>query len=209
MIVKRLGGGGLQLPHDSEIPMASILDKPAVRDAVLPIRVEQYHRLGEEGIIPEQTELLRGVIVERMVKSPLHTYIVQLFVRWLEAAVDVGHYVRKEEPLTLSDSEPEPDVAVVPGVPEDYRQSHPTSAEFVIEVAIATVALDREKADIYAAEGVSEYWIVVPDERMVETYREPTPNGYRFHEQLTDPDIVLCPKLLPQAVIRLADVFRT
>jgi hypothetical protein len=44
--------------------MASILDNAAVRSAALPITVEQYHRLGEAGIIPQHNELLRGVIVE-------------------------------------------------------------------------------------------------------------------------------------------------
>jgi len=61
--------------------MSSILDKPSIRHAALPITVEQYHRLGEQAIISEQTELLRGVIIEQMTKSPLHTYVVQLLVR--------------------------------------------------------------------------------------------------------------------------------
>jgi hypothetical protein len=49
--------------------MARILDKPSVRYAALPISVEQYHRLNREGIIGERTELLRGVIIERVTKS--------------------------------------------------------------------------------------------------------------------------------------------
>jgi hypothetical protein len=43
----------------------SILDNPAVRQAVLPVTVEQYHRWGESGLIRENTELLRGIIVEK------------------------------------------------------------------------------------------------------------------------------------------------
>ena len=60
--------------------MASILENAAVRDAALPISVEQYHRLGQAGIIPQHTELLRGVIVEKMVKSPEHSWLVQRLV---------------------------------------------------------------------------------------------------------------------------------
>ena len=52
--------------------MFSILENNAVRDAVLPISVEQYHQLGESGILQGNTELLRGVIVEKMIKSPKH-----------------------------------------------------------------------------------------------------------------------------------------
>jgi hypothetical protein len=53
--------------------MAAILDRLSVRHAALLLSVEQYHRLNEEGILSERTELLRGVIIERMTKSPLHT----------------------------------------------------------------------------------------------------------------------------------------
>ncbi len=45
--------------------MSSILDSQAIRRAALPISVEQYHQLGAGGIIPEQTELLQGVILEK------------------------------------------------------------------------------------------------------------------------------------------------
>ena len=48
--------------------MASILDQPAMRQATLPMTVEQYHHLSEQSIISERTELLRGVIIEQMTK---------------------------------------------------------------------------------------------------------------------------------------------
>ena len=81
--------------------MASILEQPAVREAVLPISVEQYHRLGEAGIVPERTELLRGIVVEQMIKTPLHTWTVQRLVDWLRSAAPAGLHVRQEQPLTL------------------------------------------------------------------------------------------------------------
>jgi Uma2 family endonuclease len=187
--------------------MSAILERPSVRDAALPITVAQYHRLSDEAIISERTELLQGVIIEQMTKSPRHTYIVQLLVKWLEAIVDAGHYVRKEEPLTLADSEPEPDVAVVRGTPEDYRSQHPATADLLIEVAIATVDLDRDKADVYAAAGVAEYWIVVVEEGAVEVYRDLSPAGYRTTLRFTDRETLLRPGRLPQAAIRLANIF--
>lgn len=187
--------------------VSSILDRPSVRHAALPITVEQYHRLSEQAIIREQTELLRGVIIEQMTKSPLHTYVVQILVKWLDSVVGENHYVRKVEPLTLTDSEPEPDVAVVPGTPEEYRDQHPTTADLVIEVAIATLELDRDKADVYAAAGVPEYWVVVPEDRAIEINRDPSPNGYLATERYTDAEAILRPGPLPQASIRLASVF--
>jgi Uma2 family endonuclease len=187
--------------------MPSILDKPSIRRAALPITVEQYHRLGEQAIIAEQTELLRGVIIEQMIKSPVHTYAVRRLVKLLESVVAADCHVRKEEPLTLADSEPEPDVAVVRGTPEDYRKEHPSGAELVAEVAGATLELDRDKAELYAAAGVPEYWIVVPEERAVEVFCDPSPSGYRSSIRHTAADAVLRSTRLPQLAIRAASLF--
>lgn len=187
--------------------MTSILEKLSVRRVALPISVEQYHRLGQEGIIGQRTELLRGVIIERMTKSPLHTFVVQLIVRWLQESIEADQHLRKEEPLTFADSEPEPDIAVVSGKPDSYRVCHPATAELVIEVAIASVGLDRDKGDIYAAAGVPEYWVVIPEERAVEIYRDPTANGYAVCERLTDGESQLRPRRAPRATIRLASLF--
>lgn len=158
--------------------IAGILDELEIREAALPLTVEQYHRLSAESIVPERTELLRGVIIEQMTKSPLHTFLVQRLARWIEPALPKEWFARKEEPLTFADSEPEPDIAVVAGRPEDYRTAHPATAALVVEVAIATVGIDRAKADVYAAAGVAEYWIVLPESRTVEILRHPGPAGY-------------------------------
>lgn len=173
--------------------IACILDEPAIRGAALPLTVEQYHRLSAEGIVPERTELLRGVIIEKMTKSPLHTFLVQRLARWIELAPPTGWFVRKEEPLTLADSEPEPDIAVVAGSPEDYRMAHPATARLVVEVAIATLGIDRAKADVYAAAGIPEYWIVIPDTRTVEIHRRPGPAGYGERHTVSATDATLQP----------------
>jgi Uma2 family endonuclease len=168
-----------------------ILDEPEVRGAALPLTVEQYHRLSMAGIVPEQTELLQGVVIEQITKSPLHTFLVHRLTRWIESALPAGWFVRKEEPLTLADSEPEPDIAVVAGCPEDYRTAHPATAALVVEVAIATTGIDRAKGDIYAAAGIPEYWIVIPDSRTVEILRRPGPAGYGERMTVSAADAVL------------------
>lgn len=157
---------------------AAILENSVVRQAVLPITVDQYHRLGEAAILGEDTELLRGLIVRQMVKSPLDTWIVaQLFER-LRELVSVEMHVRQEQPLTFSDSEPEPDLAVVRGPLNDYRLRHPSGSELVIEVAIDSPELDRSKLELYASAGVGEVWIVLAKEKTIEVYREPRDSGY-------------------------------
>lgn len=37
--------------------VVGIRDEPEIREAALPLTVEQYHRLSAEGIVPERTEL--------------------------------------------------------------------------------------------------------------------------------------------------------
>ncbi len=63
--------------------MIQILEKSAVRKMAMPMTVEQYHRLSESGIIPERTELLRGVVLEKMSKSPIHSILVIWLYKWL------------------------------------------------------------------------------------------------------------------------------
>lgn len=186
--------------------MASILDNAAVRDAALPITVEQYHRLGEAGIIPQHTELLRGVIVEKMVKSPEHSWLVQRLADWLRASVPAGWHVRQEQPLTLADSEPAPDLAVVAGEAADYRGEHPSTAALVIEVAIRSESLDREKAQACAAAGVDEFWLVLPHKRAIEALANPTPAGYAAR-RLVGEGQELTATVLPSLRLSLADLF--
>ena len=79
--------------------------------------------------------------------------------------------LRIEQPLTLEDSEPDSDLAIVRGSRDDYRAAHPTTALLVIEVAISTEEIDRAKTAIYAVAEVGEYWLVVPARRQVVVHR--------------------------------------
>jgi Uma2 family endonuclease len=75
-----------------------------------------------------------------------------------------------------ADSEPEPDVALVPG-PADPR-ALPQTAQLAVEVVVTQRAAAHRKAPIYARAGVDEYWIVdVPDETVV-VHRNPVAGRY-------------------------------
>ena len=164
--------------QERAVPMSSILDNSTVRNAVLPFTVEQYHQLGEAGIVAESTELLRGIILRKPIKSPRHTWLVQFLADWLRESLPPAFFVRQEQPLTLPDSEPEPDIAVIEGSPDDYRLAHPRTARLVMEVAISSVDLDREKAPLYAAAGIEEFWLVLPERKTVEVYTGASSGGY-------------------------------
>jgi hypothetical protein len=64
-------------------------------------------------------------------------------------------------PVALDDeSEPEPDLAVVPGTWASYRAGHPSRPALVVEVAESSLAFDRgDKGSLYARNGARDYWI--------------------------------------------------
>src|SRR6266446_4049646 len=98
----------------------SILEIPEVRQRVSPLSVEEYHRLSEFNENGRRTELIRGIVIEKMSKSPLHSSVAKLLYDKLVQILPDGFIVRREDPLTLPDSEPEPDIAVVRGRKEDF-----------------------------------------------------------------------------------------
>ena len=162
--------------------MLTILDEPEMRLHALPLSVSSYEKMGELGLIEEKTELIRGVIFEKMSKSPLHSGLVRAFLRALQAVLEPDRYfVSPEQPMRLSDSCPEPDLAVISGLEGDFMLRHPESARLVVEISISTEALDREKANLYAEAGVGEYWLVLPEKKRIERFNAPGPGGYAEH----------------------------
>ena len=69
--------------------------------------------------------------------------------------------VRMGQSLSLADSCPEPDLAVVKENTRQDQHRHPATARFIIEIALSSEALDREKAAVYAEGGGAEYWIIL------------------------------------------------
>ena len=127
-----------------------------------------------------------------MSKSPLHGLIAALLYDRLAAQVPKGLSVWKEEPLTLADSEPEPDISITRGERRNRAQGHPSTAELVVEVAVSSPALDRENAALYAEAGIKEYWIVLGSERRVEVYRRPESGRYQETQTLGSEDWLEC-----------------
>jgi Uma2 family endonuclease len=152
---------------------ADILEIPEVRRRVSPLSVAEYHRLGEFNENGRRTELIRGIMIEKMSKSPLHRITTSRLYGRLLALLPQGFSVWKEEPLTFVDSEPEPDISITRGQEDDYARSHPTSAELVVEVTVSSPTLDRANAALYAEAGIKEYWIILGLERRVEITDSP------------------------------------
>jgi Uma2 family endonuclease len=122
-----------------------------------------------------------------------------------------GWLVRVQLPLALDDiSEPEPDVAVVPGTARDYRRIHPSEAVLVVEVADTSLRLDRKrKASAYARVGIADYWIVNLVDGVLEVHRQPSREGRRWRYasvEILGPEAVVTPLAAPGARVRVADL---
>jgi len=186
--------------------MSAILEIPEVRQRVSRLSVEEYHRLNEFNDNGRRTELVRGIVIEKMSKSPQHRVLASRLYQLLLALLAEGYSAWKEEPLTLADSEPEPDISVTHGSESDFAESHPTTAELVIEVAVSSATLDRENTSLYAEAGVKEYWIVLGPEKRLEVYRQPENGRYRESLQYGPADTLQCASV-PAVRIRVSDLF--
>jgi Uma2 family endonuclease len=177
-------------------------------------RVE-YDRLIDLGMFEgERLELLDGLLVVREPQRSYHASITQHVARIVEAAFGPGWLARHQLPLALDDdSEPEPDVAMVPGAPLDYFHAHPSNAALIVEVADSSLRFDRRfKTGLYARAGIADYWIVNLVDNMVEVHRDPAPSAhaefgavYRQIERLRPP-AVITPLEAPAARIPVADL---
>ncbi len=167
--------------------MLSVLENPAIRARAYAVSVADYHKMIERRAIGENLELLRGALIEKMSKSSVHSKIVMRLLRWFMRELPAGYFVRPEQPLTLADSEPEPDLAIICGDDTEMDAGHPTTAEVVIEVCVSSEAIDRFKLQLYAESGVRECWLVLADERVLERHTASDGTAYRNLERVTFP----------------------
>ena len=191
--------------------MVEMLDISEVRARVATVSLDRYHGMIDAGDFGDRkVELLNGILVEKMTKSALHVFLVRSIADLLEEHCDLERMiVRQENPVTVPfpdrDSQPEPDISVVLGQDSDFKFEHPSAAQFVVEVAISSANVDLAKSGIYATAGVEEYWIVRPEQRVTEVFRNPVDGEYS--ERVTvDANELLPSTALPGFELNLADL---
>jgi Uma2 family endonuclease len=174
-------------------------------ELVRPITRSEYDRMVELGLFQdERVELLRGVLVKMSPQLAPHASTIRKLTHLLMAQLQGRFDLSIQCPLALSDdSEPEPDVAIVPR--GDYDARHPSTALLVIEVSDTTLKKDRSKAAVYASAGVGEYWIVNLGARTVEIYESPDGDRYAGSRTLRGGD-VLRPAAIADVAIAVAEI---
>jgi Uma2 family endonuclease len=157
-------------------PVESVAAIP--NDLIWRLSIEQYHAIIQAGILTDDdsVELQEGWLVFKLPKNPPHRVTTRLVRIALENILPPGWYVDSQEPITLSNSEPEPDIVVVRGDTRQYLDRHPGAEDIalIIEVSDTTLQRDRTvKKGIYARAGISIYWILNLVEEQVEVYSQP------------------------------------
>jgi Uma2 family endonuclease len=153
---------------------------PFIGDGDSPPRltVAEYHRLAAEGKLTDDgVELLEGLLVKKMPKNPRHVLVLKRLSRLLEKMLSHRFGMRVQDPITLSGSEPEPDLVVVRGKEEEFEERHPGPGDvaMVIEVSETTLRLDRGvKKRLYAEARLPIYWIVNLIDNQIEILTEPS-----------------------------------
>lgn len=172
------------------------------------LSLAQYDRMIQSGVFDQDNrrlEFIRGQIRERTSIGPPHEDVVDRLSAWSFRSLPaekVRVRVQNSIGLVELESAPEPDVAWV--VQRDYSSGRPTVDDvlLVVEVAESSLAYDcGEKADLYAAAGIKEYWVINLPDRSIEVRRDPGSGRYRSLQTHTADDEVR-PLAIAKLVLR-------
>jgi Uma2 family endonuclease len=190
---------------------------PARPDRPFRFTREQYHEMGARGYFDgKRVELIFGEVIEMSPINWAHHIGVGLVADALARLFATGHFIDVQQPFPVPGatpgSEPQPDVAVIPGARRDYTD-HPTVAALLVEVADSTLSTDATtKAELYATAGIAEYWVLDVENRQLHVFRDPQPlpaglsaTAYRTHFTL-DPADSVAPLAAPNASVRVGDL---
>lgn len=145
-----------------------------------PISRKQFEKMVEIGIWGPQdkVELLNGMMVQMSPQGKLHAFVVSRLDRLLQRLCGNDAEVGTQLPFSTSEFDlPEPDLVIIPG--RRSRDSHPSRALLVVEVADSSLQEDRTtKAALYSAANVPEYWVVDVKNQLVEVMSQPLGDHY-------------------------------
>ncbi len=171
--------------------------------------VAEYHKMVQAGILgpDHRVELLEGWIVNKTSQNPPHASSVTRVLRRIGRILPETWTLRVQAPITLSvsESEPEPDLTIARGNEAVYDTRHPRPADIglLIEVGDSTVLDDRRyKGILYARENILEFWLINIPARKLEFHAQPQGGEYSKKIEYSESESV--PLILDG--VRIADI---
>ena len=149
-------------------------------------RVEDFYRMMEAGILPEESgwEIIDGAVMEKVKITPRNAATVRRLSKTFHHSFREKVLVSARNPIHIDEfNEPEPDIALLKRRDDYYSQNHPTAEDvlLVIEVSNSTIEYDRDiKKTLYAEAGIVEFWIVNLPDQTIECYSQLKNGNYRL-----------------------------
>lgn len=177
--------------------------------------IREYDQMAEFGFFDgKRVELIEGEVIEMSAMGRPHVIALNRTADLLKSAFASGWFVQTQAPLRLGQrSEPEPDIAVIKGIMEDYLTDHPTSAALIVEVSDKTLNYDRtRKASLYAKEAIQDYWVLNLKKHQLEIFRRPIPDSDAWHgfsygdQHIAVEGESVSPLIKPNALIAVTDM---
>jgi Uma2 family endonuclease len=176
--------------------------------------IDEYDRMIDSGVFdgptPRRVELIAGEIREMSPIGPEHDHTVSRLTDWsYRLGPQEGIQIRVQSSVGLPelDTVPQPDVAWL--ALRNYRRRRPTGADVLLLIEVSQTSLDYdrgEKADLYAAAGIADYWVVDVNAEVVEVRRDPLEGRYRALQTFSGEQEVR-PLRFPEVVLRPAMLF--
>ena len=144
--------------------------------------IEEWHDLVDSGVLAgKRIELLEGEIIEMSPEGVPHRNTNHKVVKYLRKLFDGIAEIYESHPVTLDNSEPEPDIAVV-RLPESVYDTHhpyPQDIYWLVEISDKILVKDLgQKAVTYARNNIPEYWVIDLNNNRLIVHTQPKNNSY-------------------------------
>ena len=165
--------------------------------------ISDWHELVNSGVLAEHhVELLEGEIIQMSPEGPMHSSTNYSVAEYFRELLKKRAIVREAHPITLDNSEPEPDIAVVRSPYTDYFTQHPypQNIYWLVEVSNRTLKLDLERKSVtYARNGILEYWVIDLVHNQLVVHTQLVGDSYTQIQNLTTE--IISPQAFPDLAI--------
>jgi Uma2 family endonuclease len=180
----------------------------------LRLTFDEYMRMIADGAFDtlrdRRIELIHGELRTMTPPGPDHSNAVSWLTTWsVLSPPKHAVAVRVQDPVAIPalDSVPQPDIVWVRQ--QSYRLRHPTPDEILLLIEVSDSSLDYDcgdKAELYAAAGIQDYWVVNLQDRVIHVFRSPAGDCYRDKTTIKFGE-VLRPLAFPSVQISVAELF--